>query len=58
MATTNSPWAEMFLPAPGGPKEVYERFEEDYMITRGPEGIYMRPSETARIWMGLCGDVM
>jgi len=24
---------------------VYERFEEDNQITRGPEGIYMRPSD-------------
>jgi len=45
MATTNSPWAELFIPAPGGPPEVYRRFEEDNSITRGPEGIYMRPSE-------------
>ena len=45
MATTNSPWAEIFLPAPGGPPEVCRRFEEDYVITRGPEGIYTRPSE-------------
>ena len=45
MATTNSPWAELFLPAPGGPAEVYRRFEEDHHITRGPEGIYTRPSE-------------
>jgi hypothetical protein len=45
MATTNSPWAELFMPAPGGPREVYERFEEDNMITRGPEGIYVRPSD-------------
>lgn len=45
MATTNSPWAELFMPAPGGPPEVYRRFEEDNQITRGPEGIYMRPSE-------------
>jgi L-rhamnonate dehydratase len=45
MATVNSPWAELFLPAPGGPKEVYQRFEEDYQITRGPEGIYTRPGE-------------
>jgi hypothetical protein len=35
----------MFMPAPGGPPEVYRRFEEDNQITRGPEGIYMRPSE-------------
>ncbi|MBI3470947.1 MAG: L-rhamnonate dehydratase [Candidatus Solibacter usitatus] len=45
MATPNSPWAELFLPAPGGPKEVYQRFEEDHHITRGPEGIYTRPSD-------------
>ena len=45
MATPNSPWAELFLPAPGGPPEVYRRFEEDHQITRGPEGIYTRPSE-------------
>ena len=44
-ATTNSPWCEMFLPAPGGPPEVYKRFEEENSITRGPEGIYMRPSD-------------
>ena len=24
---------------------VYERYEEDYRLTRGPEGIYTRPSE-------------
>lgn len=45
MATTNSPWAEIFIPPPGGPPEVYQRFEEDYLITRGPEGVYTRPSE-------------
>lgn len=45
MATTNSPWAELFLPPPGGPDEVYRRFEEDNRITRGPEGIYTRPSD-------------
>ncbi|MCX6614171.1 MAG: L-rhamnonate dehydratase [Acidobacteria bacterium] len=45
LATTNSPWAELFLPAPGGPKEVYQIFEENYAISRGPEGIYMRPLE-------------
>ena len=41
----NAPWAELFLPPPGGPKEVYQLFEENYSITRGPEGIYMRPPE-------------
>lgn len=45
MATTNAPWAELFIPAPGGPPEVYKRFEEEYEITRGPEGIYTRPSD-------------
>jgi L-rhamnonate dehydratase len=45
MATTNSPWAEVFMPPPGGPDEVYRRYEEDNLITRGPEGIYVRPSE-------------
>jgi L-rhamnonate dehydratase len=45
MATTNSPWAEMFMPAPGGPKEVYDLWAEGYNLTKGPEGVYMRPSE-------------
>jgi L-rhamnonate dehydratase len=44
-ANKNTPWCEMFLPWPGGPKEVYERFEEENQITRGPEGIYMRPPD-------------
>ncbi len=30
---------------PGGPPEVYRRYEEDNQITRGPEGIYTRPSD-------------
>ncbi len=45
MATTNSPWAEMFMPAPGGPKVVYERYQEDNNLTKGPEGVYTRPSD-------------
>ena len=45
MATVNAPWAELFLPAPGGPPEVYKMFEEIYSISRGPDGIYMRPPE-------------
>ena len=45
MATPNSPWAEMFMPAPGGPPEVYKWYEEDNQLTRGPEGIYTRPSD-------------
>ena len=44
-ANDNTPWCEMFLPWPGGPDEVYDRFEEENGITRGPEGIYMRPSD-------------
>ncbi len=45
MATPNAPWAELFMPPPGGPKEVYRRYEEDNQITRGPEGVYARPSD-------------
>lgn len=45
LATTNSPWCEMFMPPPGGPPEIYQRFEEDNNVTRGPEGIYMRPPD-------------
>ncbi|HLJ18054.1 MAG TPA: enolase C-terminal domain-like protein [Bryobacteraceae bacterium] len=45
MATTNAPWAELFLPPPGGPKEVYDMWSETYNISRGPEGIYMRPRD-------------
>ena len=45
IANVNAPWAELFLPAPGGPKEVYRMWEEQYQITRGPEGVYTRPSE-------------
>lgn len=41
----NTPWCEMFLPWPGGPQEVYDRFEEENGITRGNEGIYMRPPD-------------
>lgn len=45
MATTNAPWCELFLPPPGGPKSVYQEFEEKMRITRGPEGIYMQPHD-------------
>ena len=41
----NTPWCEMFLPWPGGPQEVYDRFREDNGITQGPEGVYMHPSD-------------
>ncbi len=44
-ANITSPWAEMFMPAPGGPKQVYDMFEEQYRVTRGPEGIYVQPNE-------------
>lgn len=45
LASANSPWCEMFLPAPGGPPEVYRLFEEENQVTRGPEGIYIRPPD-------------
>jgi L-alanine-DL-glutamate epimerase-like enolase superfamily enzyme len=45
MATTNSPWAELFMPAPGGPKEVYDLWREEYRLTKGPEGLYTQPSD-------------
>ncbi|MCC6540430.1 MAG: L-rhamnonate dehydratase [Bryobacterales bacterium] len=45
IANVNAPWCELFLPAPGGPKEVYSLFEENYGVSRGPEGIYMRPPD-------------
>jgi L-rhamnonate dehydratase len=44
-ANKNTPWCEMFIPWPGGSKEVYARFEEENQITRGPEGVYMRPPD-------------
>jgi L-rhamnonate dehydratase len=45
IANVNAPWAELFMPAPGGPKEVYRMWEEQYQISRGPEGIYTRPPD-------------
>ncbi len=45
MATVNAPWCEMFMPPPGGPRDYYKKFEEDYRLTRGPEGIYMQPHD-------------
>lgn len=51
LATPNSPWCESFMPPPGGPTEVYERFEEENNITRGPEGIYMRASDRPGLGM-------
>ena len=29
----NGPWAELFMPPPGGPKEVYDLFDENYEVT-------------------------
>jgi L-rhamnonate dehydratase len=45
MAAVNSPWAELFMPAPGGPKQVYDLWAEQYNVSKGPEGIYMRPQD-------------
>lgn len=45
IANVNAPWAELFMPAPGGPKEVSQIWEEQYRITRGPDGIYTRPHD-------------
>ena len=45
MATTNAPWAEMFMPPPGAPKSVYDQWAELNSVSRGPEGIYVRPPE-------------
>ncbi len=45
ISNTNSQWCEIFMPPPGGPREVYEMYEEEYGITRGPEGIYVTPPD-------------
>ena len=45
MASVNSPWAELFMPPPGGPPEVYRLYEEEHGLTRTDEGIFLRPSE-------------
>ncbi len=45
IANVNAPWAELFMPAPGGPKEVYELWREQYNITAGPAGLYTRPHD-------------
>jgi L-rhamnonate dehydratase len=39
------PLAETTIPPPGGPDHVYKLYEEQRKITRGPEGIYVQPSE-------------
>ena len=33
------------MTAPGGPGVVYEQYEEDNNLARGPEGIYTKPSD-------------
>jgi L-rhamnonate dehydratase len=45
IANVTAPWAELFHPPPGGPKEAYKIHEEQYNISRGPEGIYTRPHD-------------
>ncbi len=45
MATPASPWAEFFWHPEGGPDELYELWEEEHRITRGPEGVYTQPRE-------------
>jgi len=53
MATVNAPWSEMFMPAPGGPPEVYRRFEETTRSPRRPRGaIYMPPVRTPGFGLG------
>ncbi|MBY0374198.1 MAG: hypothetical protein K2Q23_09410 [Bryobacteraceae bacterium] len=41
----NAPWAEMFMPPPGGPRAAYAVWEEQYELTKGPEGVYTKPHE-------------
>ncbi|MCC6393667.1 MAG: hypothetical protein IT167_23925 [Bryobacterales bacterium] len=48
-STVNAPWCELFMPPPGGPKDVYKRFEDIMRVTRGPEGIYMEPRDVPGI---------
>lgn len=48
-ATPNSPWGEMFMPPPGGPEVVYRRYEEDFRLSRGPQGVYRQPTESPGI---------
>lgn len=47
IANVNAPWAELFMPAPGGPKEVYDLWREQYRITTGPAGLYTQPHDRA-----------
>ena len=43
LSHVNGIWAEMFMPSPGGPRQVYDMWNEDYEISKGPEGLYMHP---------------
>ncbi len=45
IANVNSPWVELFGPAPQRTPAAIRRLEETYNITRGPEGLYMNPSD-------------
>lgn len=45
ISNVNAPWAEIFMPAPGGPKEVYDLWREQYRITAGPAGLYTQPHD-------------
>jgi L-rhamnonate dehydratase len=45
ISNVNAPWAELFLPPPGGPREAYQIHEEQFQLSRGPEGIYTRPHD-------------
>lgn len=45
ISNVNAPWAELFMPAPGGPKEVYDLWRQQYNITSGPAGLYTRPHD-------------
>ncbi|MBN9587956.1 MAG: hypothetical protein BGN85_05010 [Alphaproteobacteria bacterium 64-11] len=46
LSHVNGPWAELFMPPPGGPKQVYDMFDKQYEISKGPEGLYMHPTRT------------
>jgi L-rhamnonate dehydratase len=46
LSHVNGQWAELFMALPGGPKQVYDMFDEQYEVTRGPEGLYMHPTPT------------
>lgn len=49
ITTPGLPWAEITMPPPGGPAEVYHLYEQQRHLTRGPEGIYIEPPDTPGI---------